>query len=243
MLKLSNLCKFFSEELVLDNVTLEVEKGTICALMGANGSGKSTLMKCISGEYEVSSGKMLFSGCDVTKSNTFRMLNTSTVTQDIASSLVGEMTVFENILLAVGKNRSAGLRFISQDKEMISDILSEVDMGLEKRIYDRVANLSGGQKQAIATVMAMINMPPLILLDEHTSALDVNTQQKILSYTLSKSKRNSCTVIMITHSIMEAMEYGERIIVLSKGKLKHDVSLSEKSSLTFHELSELLREY
>lgn len=243
MLELQNITKLFPQNTypALKSIDLKVREGEYCIILGSNGSGKSTLLKVISGEYQADSGKILLNEKNVSSQSLHtRAKDISSVVQDMDKGTIGEMTLLENISLSKMRERSAKYKFFTnQTDEIIKDI-KLLGLDLEKYINTSISSLSGGQRQSIATLMAMSPKPTLLLLDEHTSALDPRSKEKIMNFTDSYVKNHNITTLMITHSIVEAINYGDRLIIMHHGIIAHDVKGTEKSKLNEQAILDIL---
>ena len=243
MLELHNITKSFPQntQATLKDINLKVDEGEYCIILGSNGSGKSTLLKVISGEYQADSGDITLNGKNVTKHSLhIRAKEIGSVAQDINKGTIDEMTLLENISLRKMRGNSAKYKFFTnQTDEVVKDI-KLLGLDLEKYVNTKISSLSGGQRQSIASLMAMSPRPKLLLLDEHTSALDPRSKEKIMSFTDSYIKNHNITTIMITHSIVEAINYGNRLIVMHHGVIAYDVRESEKSKLNEQAILDIL---
>lgn len=245
MLKLQNIIKTFAQlpEAILKNINLQIDENDYCIVLGSNGSGKSTLFKTISGEYKADSGSVILHEQNITNQQTHvRALDISCVAQDITKGTISEMTLLENIALSNMRGQRGGFNLISTHHDKIAKTLSLLDLGLEKYLNSKMSSLSGGQRQSIATLMAMIPKPSLLLLDEHTSALDPISKQKIMSFTDNYIKENNITTLMITHNINDALAYGNRLIIMNHGNIIYDVKDKAKSQLTEQQIMNILYE-
>lgn len=243
MLKLQNIIKTFAQlpEAVLKNINLQINENDYCIILGSNGSGKSTLFKIISGEYKADSGSIILQDEDITNRQTHARANyISSVAQDITKGTISEMTLFENIVLSNIRGQRGGLNFVSMHHDEIVKNISLLNLGLEKYLNSKMSSLSGGQRQSIATLMAMLPKPSLLLLDEHTSALDPVTKQKIMSFTDNYIKENNITTLMITHNVADALTYGNRLIIMNHGNIIYDVTGKAKSQLTEQQIMSIL---
>lgn len=237
MLSLVNFTKLFPGQLVptLDSINLDIMRGEFCVVVGNNGSGKSTLMRCIAGEYGLDSGSISINQQDMTKQDRSSFI--ASVTQDINIGTVSAMTLLENMVLSQMRSRQAHLCFYKRQRRAeIVAIIKEFNLGLEDYIDQPMSNLSGGQRQIIATIMAITSNPQILLLDEHTSALDPNTQNLLMAYTVESIAKNKITAIMITHKLETALRYGNRLIVLNKGGVALDVKNKAKELLEIEQL-------
>lgn len=243
MLELHNIQKSFpgNFEPTLKDIHLKLSQGEFCIIIGSNGSGKSTLMKTLSGEYSLDSGKIIINGQDVTKQNRSKFI--ASVTQDVAKGTIPEMTLLENMVLSQMRNESGGLKFYKKRETEILAILQSIDMDLDSYINEPLQKLSGGQKQVIATLMAISSKPEILLLDEHTSALDPKMQLLLMTYTATSIIQHRITTMMITHRLDDAAKYGNRLIMLHEGRIVLDVAGEEKKSLDVDTLLALFHKY
>jgi putative ABC transport system ATP-binding protein len=235
MLQLTDVSKHFPmrAEAALKDINLQISQGDYCMILGSNGSGKSTLLKLISGEYKPGIGKIILNNNDITKQSLqHRSFNISSVNQDISKGTISELSIYENLVLSGMRARSGRLKFYANKLAIISEQVARLSLGLEKILNKPMSSLSGGQRQAIATLMAMHPRPELLLLDEHTSALDPRSRDKILTFTDDYIKENNITTLMITHNIADAAKYGNRLIILNHGTIVFDVKGDEKNKLT-----------
>lgn len=234
MLNLENIVKSFPGNFapVLKGINLELSQGEFCIVIGSNGSGKSTLMRSISGEYSIDSGVI----------NTNNKIIAS-VTQDINKGTIPEMTLLENIVLSKLLAKSASFDFYQKQRDAVISIVKELGIGLEEYIDQPLSSLSGGQRQMIATLMAVHAKPDIMLLDEHTSALDPKAQKLLIEYTAKSIVNNKITALMITHKLDDAINYGNRLIMLHQGEIVLDLKEKEKKALTVKELLDLFHKY
>lgn len=226
MLKITNLTQSFvgCDMPILSNIDLELAAGEFCILIGSNGSGKSTLLRCISGELSNQSGKIEIDG------------PIATVVQEVNQGTCGAMTVLENLVLSYVTTQSAKMTFYTAYASIIKQKIQSLGLGLEKYLHQTMSKLSGGQRQTLATVMAMISQPKIVLLDEHTSALDPHTQQTLMEYTAQAIQTQEITGLMITHKLEDALRYGNRLIMLHEGRIVLDVKGAAKAALTMEYL-------
>lgn len=235
MLKLINVSKSFSStQTILSNINLDIHDGDFCVILGHNGSGKSTLLRSITGEYTIDSGKIVINGVDLTAKSRAHLI--ASVVQDINQNTISSMTLLENMILAYRRSHAAKLSFYRNYKKEMLAYLSQFTNGLEQYIDKPLSILSGGQKQILATLMAIISKPKILVLDEHTSALDPNTQQILMQYTSQQIVAQNLTSLMITHKLDDALKYGNRLLVLQHGKIILDVSGSQKAALSIKDL-------
>jgi|SRR5690554_473110 len=243
MIKLHNITKVFDVDsdlkIALNNINLEIEEGEFVTVIGANGSGKSTLFNLISGNYFPTKGRILINDEDVTKLElNKRVSEIGVVFQDPLSGTAKDMSVIENLILANIRNKRRTLKwgFKKDDNEFYKNLLKTLNLGLENNLNKKIGTLSGGQRQAITLLMATLSNPKLLLLDEHTAALDPKTAETVLNITNQIVKEKNLTTIMITHNMRDALNYGNRLIMLKDGEIVFDVKGSEKESLTIKEL-------
>jgi len=235
MLEIRNLNKSFpnATSTVLDGINLELSMGDFCVILGANGSGKSSLLKSIMGEYRQDKGSISIDGAEISNLPLYkRACLISSVDQDITKGTIGEMSLLENIVLSNMKSKGATAKLYSDSSLEIYKIVKGFKLGLEKYLYSPMNKLSGGQRQAVATIMVMLSGAKLLLLDEHTSALDPKTSIKLMALTAKYIDESDITTLMVTHNIMDAIEYGNRLIILSHGKIIADFNAKEKMNLT-----------
>lgn len=214
---------------VLNCIDLSLEIGDFCVLIGANGCGKSTLLKLISGELKADSGTIKRKG------------KVAQVVQDVNLGTVPEMTLLENI--ALSEINAPKLSFYRRYKQQIIQKLKEMGIGLEEHIDQPLKRLSGGQRQMVATLMAINSGKPILLLDEHTSALDPKMQRLLMQYTVEQIAKHRLTTIMITHKMDEAINYGNRLIMLHRGKIVLDLDTEQKSRLKVQDLLTMFHKY
>lgn len=253
MLKIENLTKVFNEDLsedliktALDNVSLHIEKGEFVTVIGGNGSGKSTFLNTISGMIKETNGNILLNDININKLREHeRAKYIGRVFQDPLLGTAHNMSVLENLYLANHKGKKRRLKW-SFKKELENDfinLVSELNLNLENNIHQKIGLLSGGQRQAITLLMAVMNDPNLLLLDEHTAALDPKTANNVLNITDKIVKENNITTIMITHNMKDALTYGDRLIMFSNGKIVLDVKGEEKKNLKIRDLLEKFEDY
>lgn len=248
MLKINNAKKIFrvstnrlDDRLALDGLDLHIKEGEFVTIIGGNGSGKSTLMNVISGVYTLDEGSVVIGGVDVTNVSEYkRARHLGRVFQDPNMGTAGQMNIEENMMLAVRRAKSKGLKwgFNKKYREMFVEKLSTLNLGLENRLQEKVGLLSGGQRQAITLLMATLDRPDILLLDEHTAALDPKTAKTVLDLTNKIVNEEKITTLMITHNMRDAIKYGNRLIMLNAGKIVYDVSGDEKKNLTVQTLLE-----
>ncbi len=244
MLDIKGLTKIFSpgtvnEKTALKDVDLSLKGGDFVTIIGSNGAGKSTLMNCIAGVYSIDGGQIVLDGRDITRLPEHkRAKKIGRVFQDPLKGTAFDMTIEENLSIAYNKNRSRGLQpgISKKDRELFREKLRLLDMGLEDRMKEKARLLSGGQRQALTLFMAVIAEPKLLLLDEHTAALDPAAAKKVLELTdLFSKEQNMCTM-MITHNMKAALEHGNRTILMQDGQIAMDISGAERESMTVEHL-------
>ena len=225
---------------IMNGLNLSVSQGDFVTILGGNGAGKSTLFNVISGQLHLTSGKVMLDGNDVTnESEENRAKYIARVFQDPKLGTAPRMTVAENLLLAQlrGKSRKLKKRQLNQQQELFYEQCLKIGNGLENHLDTPTGNLSGGQRQALSLLMATINKPDLLLLDEHTAALDPKTSRQLMELTEKTIHDNQLTCLMITHRMEDALKYGNRLIVLESGQVQEDLNQEQKNNL---ELSDLL---
>lgn len=247
MLELQNVTKTFNpgtinEKTALRSLSLKVERGDFITVIGGNGAGKSTLLNAICGTWRPDSGRIIIDGEDVTSlSEHRRAALLGRVFQDPMMGTAADMEIQENLALAKRRGKHRGLVWgvTKAEKEEYRELLSGLGLGLEDRMSAKVGLLSGGQRQAITLLMASLAKPKLLLLDEHTAALDPKTAQKVLEITDEIVEKNHLTTLMITHNMKDAIKHGNRLIMLHEGHVIVDISGEEKKRLTVEDLLEL----
>lgn len=246
MLKISRICKTFypgtaNAGKVLDDLSLAVQEGEFVTIIGANGAGKSTLFNAIAGSFFVDSGRIFLDDADVTLLPEYkRARSIGRLFQDPMRGSAPGMSIEENLALAAGTGSWLG-SITKADREMFREKLAILDMGLEDRLQQPVGLLSGGQRQALTLMMATINPPKLLLLDEHTAALDPASAEKVLALTQDVVKKNKLTCLMVTHNMQSALDLGSRIIMMDRGRIIFDVSGSNRKGLTVSDLLDQFR--
>ena len=244
MLKIDNVYKTFNpgtinEKKALQGVTLHLQAGDFVTVIGGNGAGKSTVLNMITGVYPVDSGTITVDGVDVTKMPDFKRAKYfGRVFQDPMMGTAADMQIEENLALALRRGKPRTLRpgITGKERAQFKELLKMLDLGLEDRLTSKVGLLSGGQRQAITLLMATLQNPKLLMLDEHTAALDPQTASKVLALTDKLVKSEQITTMMITHNMKDAITYGNRLIMMNKGKIVFDVAGEAKSRLTIDEL-------
>ncbi len=241
MLKISNISKTFNPgtvnaKLALDRLSLDVKDGDFITIIGANGAGKSTLFNAIGGDFYTDEGQIILDGKDITLAPAHeRAKNIGRLFQDPLRGTAAGMTIEENLTLAAG-NGGWLSRISHAKRQEFREILAKLGMGLEDRMKQPMGLLSGGQRQAVTLLMATINPPSLLLLDEHTAALDPAAADKVLSITNEAVAGEKLTCLMITHNMQSALNLGNRTIMMDKGKIILDVSGAERDAMTVQDL-------
>ena len=244
MLKVTNLQKTFNpgtvnEKIALRGLDLELKDGEFVTVIGGNGAGKSTLFNAISGVWKPDYGTIEIDGIDVTNMPEHKRAQfLGRVFQDPMKGTSPDMEIAENLAIAArrGTKRKLIWGVRKAERARYKKLLADLDLGLEERLSSKVGLLSGGQRQAVTLLMATLNRPKLLLLDEHTAALDPKTAAKVLSLTERVVRENNLTTLMITHNMKDAITYGNRLIMLYDGKIVVDVSGEEKKNLTVQDL-------
>ena len=247
MLKLENIRKVFNagtvnEKVALNGLNLHMKEGEFVTVIGGNGAGKSTMLNAIAGVWGVDEGKILIDGTDVTHLPEYkRAAFIGRVFQDPMMGTAATMQIEENLALAARRGMCRGLKIgISKaEREVYRERLKILDLGLEDRMTSKVGLLSGGQRQALTLLMATLQRPKLLLLDEHTAALDPKTAAKVLDATQRIVEKDNLTTLMITHNMRDAITYGNRLIMMYNGHIVVDVSGEEKKNLTVEQLLNL----
>lgn len=246
MIRIEHLCKTFNpgtvnERPALQDVNLQLSRGEFITIIGSNGAGKSTLMNCLSGVIPVDSGRILLDDKDITwLPEHKRSRYIGRVFQDPLKGTAFDMTIEQNLSIANGKGKSRGFQpgISRKERELFREKLALLGMGLEDRMTQKVSLLSGGQRQALTLFMAILVEPALLLLDEHTAALDPATAKKVLELTdLFSSNPDICT-LMITHNMSDALAHGNRTILMNDGKIVMDISGPEREAMTVERLIE-----
>lgn len=244
MLTVNNIHKIFNpgtinEKHALKGVSLTLEDGDFVTVIGGNGAGKSTLLNAIAGTFPVDAGQILIDGTDVTKLPEHRRAKyMGRVFQDPMNGTAATMEIEENLALAKrrGKFRTLMPGIRHKEKQEYRELLKILDLGLEDRLTAKVGLLSGGQRQAVTLLMASLKKPKLLLLDEHTAALDPKTAAKVLEVTDTIVERDHLTTLMITHNMKDAIAHGNRLIMMMDGKIIFDIRGEEKKNLTVEDL-------
>lgn len=244
MLEIKNISKTFNpktinEKKALDRLSLTLEDGDFVTVIGGNGAGKSTLLNAIAGSWLVDEGQIVIDGIDITRLPDYkRAVYFSRVFQDPMIGSAGNMQIEENLALAKRRGEKRTLRWQITEKERkeYRQVLSTLHLGLEDRLTSKVGLLSGGQRQALTLLMATLKKPKLLLLDEHTAALDPKTAKLVLDITDDIVNKNNLTTLMITHNMNDAIQHGNRLIMMNNGHIIYDVRGEEKKNLTVEDL-------
>lgn len=249
VLKIKNLHQTFergtvNENKVLRGIDLSLEAGDFVTIIGSNGAGKSTLLNSIAGTIPIQEGQIILNGNDISKLPvTKRAKNISRVFQDPKMGTAVRLTVEENLALAMKRGQRRGFRagVKKQDRKFFKTQLAQLGLNLENRLETEIGLLSGGQRQAITLLMATLQRPDLILLDEHTAALDPKTSMTVMDLTKKLISEQKLTAFMVTHNMEDAIRYGNRLIMLHQGRVAINLAGEEKQNLTVPKLMELFQ--
>ena len=246
MLEIKNIYKTFNkgtvnEKKALNGVSFTLNDGDFVTVIGGNGAGKSTTLNAVAGVWPVDSGSIIIDGINVTglpEHKRAKYLGRGF--QDPMTGTAATMEIQENLALAVRRGKRRGLRWgiTKKEREQFKELLKQLDLGLEERMTSKVGLLSGGQWQALTLLMATIQKPNLLLLDEHTAALDPKTAAKVLEISEKIIAENHLTCMMVTHNMNDAIAYGNRLIMMNEGKVILDIGEEEKKKLTVEDLLE-----
>ena len=247
MLEIKDIWKIFNagtvnEKQALRGVSLTLNDGDFCTVIGGNGAGKSTMLNAVAGTWAVDGGSISIGGVDVTHlPDHKRAPYIGRVFQDPMLGTAPTMQILENLALAARRGQRRGLRWgvTREEKARYQEMLRKLDLGLEDRLTSKVGLLSGGQRQALTLLMASLKKPKLLLLDEHTAALDPKTAAKVLELSDRIVEESKLTTMMVTHNMKDAIQHGNRLIMMYDGRIVIDVSGEEKKKLTVHQLLEL----
>ncbi|MBR6551582.1 MAG: ABC transporter ATP-binding protein [Clostridia bacterium] len=247
MLDIKNVGKTFNpgtinEKKALNNLNLHLDEGDFVTVIGGNGAGKSTMLNMIAGVYPVDCGNIIIDGVDVTRLPEYKRAKyLGRVFQDPMTGTAADMQIEENPALAArrGKRRSLRPGITSKERKEYVELLKILDLGLEKRLTAKVGLLSGGQRQALTLLMATQKKPKVLLLDEHTAALDPKTAKKVLDITEAIVEKDNLTTVMITHNMADAIRVGNRLIMMHEGQIVVDIKGEEKKKLTIEQLLQL----
>ena len=246
MLEIQNVSKTFNagtvnQKTALNGLNLKLNEGDFVTVIGGNGAGKSTMLNAVAGVWPVDEGKIIIDGVDVTRlSEHQRAAYIGRVFQDPMTGTAATMQIEENLALAArrGKPRTLRIGITKAEREQYRELLKTLDLGLENRLTARVGLLSGGQRQALTLLMATLRKPDLLLLDEHTAALDPKTADKVLQITEEIVARDNLTTMMVTHNMKHAIQYGNRLIMMDSGRVVVDIKGEEKKHLSVRDLLE-----
>lgn len=244
MLELNGIVKSFNrgtvnEKTALSSVTLTICDGDFVTMIGGNGAGKSTLLNCVAGVFPPDQGSIVIGGVNVTRLSEHRRAKyLGRVFQDPMMGTAADMTIEENLALALRRGKRRTLRWGVTAKERVNyrTLLSQLDLGLESRLTSKVGLLSGGQRQALTLLMATLQKPKLLLLDEHTAALDPKTAGKVMDISDAFIKEGGLTTLMVTHNMLSALKHGNRLLMMHEGHVLLDVRGEEKSRLRVEDL-------
>ncbi len=248
MLEIKNVHKTFNkgtvnEKKALNGVELHLDPGDFVTIIGGNGAGKSTMLNMISGVYPIDQGTILLDGKDISDLPEYkRAYMLGRVFQDPMMGTAANMEIEENMALAYRRGKKRGLSWgiTKKEKKLFKESLKMLDLGLEDRMTSKVGLLSGGQRQALTLLMATLRKPSLLLLDEHTAALDPKTAKKVLDITQKIVERDNLTTLMVTHNMKDAINIGNRLIMMSDGRVIYDVKGEEKKNL---KVADLLKKF
>ena len=244
MLTLKNVRKTFNkgtinEKKALNGINLHLDSGDFVTIIGGNGAGKSTTLNMIAGVYPIDSGKIEINGVNVSRQPEYaRAKYIGRVFQDPMRGTAAGMEIVENMALAYRRGQKRGLSWgvTAKERELFHDALKRLGLGLEDRMSSKVGLLSGGQRQALTLLMATLKKPELLLLDEHTAALDPKTAYKVLSLTEEIISEQHLTALMVTHNMKDAIQIGNRLIMMHEGRVIYDVKGEEKKKLQIEDL-------
>ena len=244
MLELKDVVKVFypgtvNEKVALNGLNLKLEEGDFVTVIGGNGAGKSTMLNAICGVWPIDDGKVIIDGKDVTALPEYkRAAFLGRVFQDPMTGTAATMGIDENLAMAARRGEKRGLRWgiTKEEREKYYELVKSLDLGLENRLTSKVGLLSGGQRQAITLLMASLKRPKVLLLDEHTAALDPKTAAKVLELSDRFIEEGKLTTLMVTHNMKDAIAHGNRLIMMNAGKIVLDISGEEKKRLTVDDL-------
>ena len=250
MLRLENVWKVFdegtiNEKAALKGIDLHIKKGEFVTVIGGNGAGKSTLLNAVAGTWPVSKGRIFIDNDDVTGLPDHKRASLiGRVFQDPMIGTASEMQLEENLAIALRRGKKRGLKWgvTKEERNLFRDLLSDLGLGLEDRMAVQIGTLSGGQRQAVTLLMATLSAPKILLLDEHTAALDPATASKVLEISDRIVKEKNLTCLMITHNMSDAINIGDRLVMMNEGKIVIDISGEEKKNLNKNYLIEMFAE-
>lgn len=246
MLTITNVRKTFNkgtinEKKALNGINLHLESGDFVTIIGGNGAGKSTMLNMIAGVYPIDSGKIVIDGINISREPEHRRAKyIGRVFQDPMRGTAANMEIQENLAMALrrGKIRGLGWGIRNNEKDYYRTALAQLDLGLQTRMTSKVGLLSGGQRQALTLLMATLQKPKLLLLDEHTAALGPKTARKVLELTEKIVNEQELTALMVTHNMKDAIQIGNRLIMMHEGRIIYDVSGEDKKKLQVEDLLE-----
>lgn len=246
MLTITEVYKTFNagtinEKKALNGINLHLNPGDFVTIIGGNGAGKSTTLNMVAGVYPIDSGSIVLDGVDISRqSEHVRAALLGRVFQDPMRGTAAGMEIQENLAMAYrrGKKRGLGWGITKKEKERYYEALKTLGLGLEERMTSKVGLLSGGQRQALTLLMATLQKPKLLLLDEHTAALDPKTAKKVLELTCHIVDQHELTAMMVTHNMKDAISIGNRLIMMHEGRVIYDIAGEEKKKLTVEDLLE-----
>lgn len=244
IITLAGITKIFNrgtqdEKRALDGIDLDIAPADFITVIGSNGAGKTTLLNIIAGTYQPDEGRIMIENQDVTRDPDYKMAgHVARVFQDPTQGTAAKMTIEENLSLSELRGKKRGLKWgvTKSRRQRYHEVLKILDLGLEDRLKQDVGLLSGGQRQSLTLLMATLSLPRLLLLDEHTAALDPKTADKVSELTEKMVTEHSLTTLMVTHNMNQALHYGNRMIMLHQGRVQLDVSGEEKQKLTVREV-------
>ncbi|KLU63853.1 ABC transporter ATP-binding protein YtrE [Desulfosporosinus acididurans] len=247
MLRVQNILKTFNkgtvnEKMAIKGITLKLAAGDFVTVIGSNGAGKSTLLNSIAGDFPVDKGEIHIGDCEITGWPQYRRASlVSRVFQDPMRGTASSMTIEENMVMALRRGQSRRLRraISAKERAYFRQELTKLGLSLENRLTNKVSLLSGGQRQALTLLMATIQKPQLLLLDEHTAALDPKTAEKVLDLTCRVAAENNLTTLMITHNLDHALSVGNRTIMMHEGRIILDLREEERTNMTINRLLEM----
>ena len=244
MLTLKGITKIFNqgtqdEKRALDDFSLEVAESDFITIIGSNGAGKTTLLNVLAGTVEPDEGQLMVDGRDVTRWPDYKMAQfISRVFQSPTMGTAGEMTIEENLCMAELRGKKRGLKWgvTAKRRKAYKETLKVLELGLEERLKQSVGMLSGGQRQSLTLLMTTLALPKVLLLDEHTAALDPRTATKVMDLTDSMVRENRLTTLMVTHNMNQALKYGNRMVMLHQGKVQLDIQGEAKKKMSVAEI-------
>lgn len=244
MVRFENITKIFAkgtidEKVAINGITLHIRKGDFITIIGSNGAGKTTVLNLTAGTFAPDEGDIFIDDSRVTRLPEHRRAKyLGRIFQDPLMGTAATMTIEENLAMADLRGQIRGLSWGIKNarRDHYREILKMLDLGLETRLKDTVSLLSGGQRQSLTLLMVTLSLPKLLLLDEHTAALDPKTAQRVMELTQKIIEDNNLTTVMVTHNMQQAIKYGNRMIMLHEGKVQFDIEGKEKSALTVEEV-------